>query len=394
MKFNFSANPCLVFGPGRLSSLPDLAARYGSNLLILTGKASFVGSPRWQKLNQGLKKKSIHVDLAQVEAEPSPDLVDRIADQFREKNIHLVAAIGGGSVLDAGKAVSAMLPCPPGTSVETFLEGIGHQTHDGNKIPFIAVPTTSGTGSEATKNAVLSRVGTEGFKKSLRHDRLIPDIALVDPELTLGCPARVTASCGMDALTQLLEALASVKSNPMIDALASSGLEIMGTSLPKAALDAPDDIKVRASLSYASYISGLVLANAGLGVVHGFASVLGGRFDIPHGIVCGTLVAETTRKNVEALIRGNEIPALVKYARAHSFLKGSADSGPPKDPDQEAMGLVRILEDWTNRLAIPRLGDFGVQESDIKSIVKATGQKNNPIQLSGKDLEDIIRARL
>ncbi|WP_022663720.1 iron-containing alcohol dehydrogenase [Desulfospira joergensenii] len=394
MNFDFSSNPHLIFGPGRLNLLPELAARYGQNLLVLTGRASFMESPSWKELKQSLEKNALCFTLARVKAEPSPGLVDTITEQFRRKNIHCVAAIGGGSVLDAGKAVSAMLPCSPKDSVMEFLEGVGSRTHNGRKIPFIAVPTTSGTGSEATKNAVLSQVGPEGYKKSLRHDHFIPDIALVDPELTLDCPARITSACGMDALTQLLEAFVSTKAGPMTDALAASGLEHLGDSLVRAVLETPGDIKVRTNLSYASYVSGLVLANAGLGVVHGFASVLGGRFDIPHGVVCGTLVAQTTRKNIDVLIRRNEIPGLLKYARAGSLIQGSEDSGLPEDPAKGAGVLIRILEDWTGKLEIPRLGEFGVQTSDIESIVKSTGLKNNPVPLSDRDLAEIIRARL
>jgi alcohol dehydrogenase class IV len=405
MNFNFFANPSLYFGAGKLNLFPDLVLKYGKNLLLVLGSASFKASPYWSLLKKELEKKSIKIHMVQITSEPSPGLIDGIVNQHRQKNIDVVAAIGGGSVLDAGKAVSAMMTKTD--SVLEFLEGVGTKSHDGKKIKFIAVPTTAGTGSEATKNAVISQLGKNGFKKSLRHDNFIPNIALVDPNLTLGSPSHITGACGMDALTQLLESFVSINSSAITDSLALSGLGLLGDSLIKATLDDPNDIKTRTNLSYASYISGITLANAGLGIVHGFASVIGGKFDIPHGVICGTLVAQATKVTIESLIEEKpESPALQKYAKAFCLLAPSEssdqlddwddrnDRNDRNDPLENCQRLITMLTEWTDQVSMSGLGTYGVKLKDINTIVKATGQKNNSIQLPPNKLARILESRL
>ncbi len=390
LKFNFFSNPKLYFGAGKLNLLPDLIKTYGKSVLLITGAVSFKKSRGWPGLLTAMEKNSVTIHTASVKTEPSPGIIDSIVDRYQHERIDVVAAIGGGSVLDAGKAVSAMMTKKE--SVFDYLEGVGGKSHDGKKIPFIALPTTSGTGSEATKNAVISRTGPHGFKKSLRHDNFIPEMVIIDPELTLDCPPDITAACGMDALTQLLESLVSVKASAMTDCLALSGLEISGDSLIKAAVADSNDIGSRARLSYAAYISGLTLANAGLGVVHGFASAIGGLFDIPHGVVCGTLLAETTEKNIDALIRhAPQSPALLKYARAGRLL-GNPEA--PGNPIENCRSLITLLKRWTNRLNMPRLGAYGVTIENIDQIVAGTGQKNNPVQHPHQVLARILTARI
>lgn len=389
LNFNFFSNSKLYFGAGKLHLLPDLIKTYGETVLLITGAASFKKNRCWPGLLTALENNSITVHTASVRTEPSPGIIDSIVARYRHQCIDVVAAIGGGSVLDAGKAVSAMMTKKE--SVFDYLEGVGSKSHDGQKIPFIALPTTSGTGSEATKNAVISRTGLHGFKKSLRHDNFIPEIAVIDPELTLDCPTDITAACGMDALTQLLESLVSVKASAMTDSLALSGLEVLSDSLIKAAAADSNDIESRARLSYAAYISGLTLANAGLGVVHGFASAIGGLFDIPHGVVCGTLLAETTEKNIGALIQhAPQSPALFKYAEAGSLL---GNPGAPDNPVENCRRLIDLLKQWTNHLNMPRLGTYGVTIEDIDQIVTQTGQKNNPVQHPHQVLARILNTR-
>lgn len=395
MEFNFFANPYLHFGPGTIKLLPRMVTSHGNTLLLITGARSLRKSDHWPRILETLKKKSIRVFQVIVETEPSPTVIDEIVLRYRDQTIDVVAAIGGGSVMDAGKAVSAMMTKKE--SIIEYLEGVGNRTHDGKKVPFIAVPTTSGTGSEATKNAVISQLGTNGFKKSLRHDNFVPDIAIVDPELTLDCPPEITAACGMDALTQLLESLVSTKSSPMTDSLTLGALEILGNALMTATTDAPHDIAARTKISYASYISGLTLANAGLGVVHGFASVIGGAFNIPHGVICGTLLYEVTRHNIESLILTDPFgPAIKKYARASRLLCPSPGSENPAPENylKNSRDLIKLLSQWTDQLNIPGLGSYGVTLKDIDTIVGSTGQKNNPIQLSPKKLSKILQARL
>lgn len=412
MEFNFFSNPHLEFGPGKLAKLPKLASRYGKNLLLITGAESFEKSDHGQTLLKDLLHQSFTIYRERVNQEPSVFIIDEIVKRYKGQRIDVIAAVGGGSVIDAGKAVSAMMT--KNESIIEYLEGVGSRSHDGKKIPFIALPTTSGTGSEATKNAVINNrvgknnsVGKNGFKRSLRHDNFVPDIAIVDPELTLNCPPQTTAACGMDALTQLLESLVSTKGSAMTDSLALGALKIMGNSLIPGTSKVSHDIDARTKISYASYISGLTLANAGLGVVHGFASVIGGLFEIPHGVICGTLLCETTRQNIESLISTHpSSPALEKYAKAALFLSPSPDAytigfdcqgSCDHDPESFVAGsrnLVTILEKWTDKLKMPRLGEYGLEPCDIDSIIRVTGQKNNPVQLSKEKLSRILQARL
>lgn len=387
--FKFTANSQLYFGEAKFKLLPKLVACFGTNLLLVSGAESFQKTNHYQWLSDALKKSGTNMYCSSMQSEPSPEQVDDIVGMHRKKNIQVVIAIGGGSVIDAGKAVSAMLTQK--APVSSFLEQVGSHTYNGKKIPFIAVPTTAGTGSEATKNAVLSQISKNGFKKSLRHENLIPDIAVVDPELTLSCPGKITAACGMDALTQLIESYVSINASPMTDSLALGGLRVMGDSILKSAIKDPTDMDARTRMCYGSYISGLTLANAGLGVVHGFASVIGGYFPIPHGVICGTLLAETTRKNIKTLIRLEpDGTSLLKYATIGKLLGKSKN----KNPVENAGTLLNLLTEWTEALKIPLLGQFGVTREDIEKIVSVTGQKNNPVTLSKKDLKEIVNNRI
>jgi alcohol dehydrogenase class IV len=276
--------------------------------------------------------------------------------------------------------------------VTPYLEGVGTKTHPGKTLPFIAVPTTAGTGSEATKNAVISKVGKSGFKKSLRHDNFTPVCAIVDPELTLSCPPRVTAACGMDAFTQLLESYVSPQASPFTDALALSGIELMAPALIPASTGQAGDIGLRTSLAYAAFLSGITLANAGLGIIHGLAAALGGLAPIAHGVVCATLLAEACRTNVTRLreLRGPEDVLLAKFARLGRIVSGARDADAPDACDL----LLRTLDEWTEKLPIPRLGAYGVSESDLDALAAQAGQKNNPVRLEVDDIKAILHARL
>ncbi len=388
--FTFSSPGHMIFGPGSISKLPALSKGFGPNILFLTGSTSFRQSKAWDTLSKKFSDKDARLYPICVPQEPSPDLVDQVVREHRDRDINLVIAVGGGSVLDAGKAVSAMMGKEE--SVETYLEGVGTGIHNGKKRPFIAVPTTSGTGSEATKNAVLSKPGPSGYKKSLRHDNFIPDIALVDPALTLPCPARVTAACGMDALTQLIEAYVSTNASPMTDTLCKSGLKGFGPALLRILKEDSQDIEARSILSYGSYISGLALANAGLGPVHGFASVIGGLAPNRHGEVCGTLLAETTKAIITTLQKENsDHPALSKYADA------AALSGIAASSDSVSLACSRLIDRlfiWTESFDMPKLSQCGIKEEDLGSIAGKTGQKNTPAILTKESLLSILEHRL
>jgi len=391
--FSVSPLPQIRFGVGVCSLLPALAATLGRRVLLVTGGYSFRASPLYAELLTGLQRSQLSWEEFRVEQEPSPQLVDEAVRIFRESGIQVVIGIGGGSVLDAAKAIAGLLPS--GRSVMEYLEGVGPELpYEGPALPFIAVPTTAGTGSEATKNAVLSVQGAQGFKKSFRHDLLVPRYAVVDPALLATCPPALIAANGMDALTQLLESLVSIRANPFSDALSLSGLEAVRGGLLewyRAGADAADG---RERMAYAALLSGITLAQVGLGSVHGLASPLGAFFPIPHGVVCGTLVAEATRINLRALReRAPDSPALEKYAQAGRLLSGIAEC--PRDEAGDR--LVAVLEDWTRELGLPRLADYGIRAADFAVIVancRGSSMKTNPIMLSDGEVQEILAARL
>jgi len=391
--FNFANIPHIIFGPGAITQLFDIITRFGKNVLFVIGEKSLKKSGKWSEIIKNLEINSITYYYVSVSGEPSPTLVDTIVNQYRDKKPDLVVGIGGGSVTDAGKAISAMMLKKD--TIKNYLEGVGTKKHDGKKIPYIAIPTTSGTGSEATKNAVISEIGSGGFKKSLRHDNLIPNYAIIDPELIISCPASVTAACGMDAFTQLLEAYTSNKSNPITDSLAYSAMKYMKDAIIPACTTGPSDVNVRSSMAYGSLMSGICLANAGLGIVHGLASPIGGFFEIPHGVVCGTLLAESTKANIEKLkeIGSSGKQALQKYAYVGALFDIIKSFDITKI-DFYCSLLIEILERWTSDLNIDLLGKYGIKEDDIEKIVNNAGLKNNPVSLTKEDIRKIVGNRI
>lgn len=386
--FSFSRLPLIWFGQGRFGLLPGLIKKSGRHILLVTGKNSFTGSEHAKQLFSDLSDGRREVRQVKVAGEPQPATVDDAVREFRGEIVELVVAVGGGSVIDAGKAISAMLPI--GESVRYYLEGVGTKDHPGIKVPFIAVPTTAGTGSEATKNAVLSETGAEGFKRSLRHDNFVPDIALVDPALTISCPPEITAAAGMDCFTQLTEAYISDKASDYTDALALEGLKAIKSSLGEAFRNG-NNIDARTGMSFAALTSGICLANAGLGVVHGFASSIGSRLDIAHGVICGTLMASANKVIVKELRRRGECSvALNKYVKLGELF--SEREGETDDFYIDA--FVDYLFRLTEEFNLPRLGNYGIREEDAEAICIATDNKNNPVKLSRENIAEILFSRL
>jgi alcohol dehydrogenase class IV len=386
--FKFLRVPQIIFGPGRIAELPSIIKSFGRSVLIITGAKSFESGGKGRKFLNGLESENLIIHRAKVYKEPSPADVDKITDKYFKSNINVVVAIGGGSVLDTGKAVSAMIIS--GEGVRDYLEGIGSKAHSGSKLPFIAIPTTSGTGSETTNNAVISEIGEKGFKKSLRHTNFIPDYAIIDPELTLECSPEITAASGMDAFSQLLESYISDKASILTDSLAFEGLRCISMYLLRAYKNG-SDIEARTGMAYAAMVSGITLSNAGLGVVHGFASALGGYTEIPHGIVCGTLMGMANRRNVEVLCNEAEgNAALKKYATiGRIFIRDEARSN-----EYYARAFVDYMEELITVLKLPRLGYYGIKAGQADRIIDSTSLKNNPVLLSKSDLLDIFMSRI
>ncbi len=391
--FSIARLPRIVFGAGSVRKVASEARRFGSRALLVTGARSLRQGSHWQVLVQELAAEGVAwTDLA-VEGEPTPELVDEAVAAHRAPCPDMVIGIGGGSALDAAKAIAGLLPT--GASVMDYLEGVGAgRAYDGPALPFIAVPTTAGTGSEATKNAVLSRQGPEGFKKSFRDEALVAQAAIVDPDLLTGCPKPQIAANGMDAFTQLLEAYTSANANPFTDGLAWSGLEAFARGFFDAWRgEEPAATAGRSLLAYASLTSGIVLAQAGLGAVHGLASPLGAYFPIPHGVVCGTLVAEATAMNIRALqARAPGHPSVDKYARVARLLVPEA-----RDARRPEAGLADLLRDWIECLELPQLNAFGVGDADIARIVagcRGGSMKTNPLELTDAEIAEILVRRL
>jgi alcohol dehydrogenase class IV len=385
--FRFARLPEIRFRNGSITELPGLIGKFGGPVVLVTGRSSFTESERGKELLQLLEEKDTTIYHVSVTEEPSTSMIDEAVDDNRKNDIKLVVAIGGGSVLDAGKAISAMHTVPG--SVRDYLEGIGHREHPGTKIPFIAIPTTSGTGSEATKNAVISEVGPRGFKRSLRHDHFLPDMAIMDPELTLDCPREITVTCGMDCFTQLTEAFFSDKASEYTDAFARLGLKAIKNSFVRSVRNGAD-ITARTDMSYAALNSGICLANAGLGTVHGFASTIGGRYNIPNGLICGTLMAVTNRVNVRELRASSGNHALKKYAELGKFFLDTEG----KIDDYYIDGFIDYLYELTSDLQLPDLTGFGLEERYIEEICAQTDNKNNPVRLSQENRMEILQERL
>lgn len=395
--FEFGRLPRIWFGPGGFARVSKVVASHGSHVLLVTGGRSLAMSGRRDALLADLHSAGIAVSgEVAVTDEPSPAVVDTAVADHRRADVDVVLGVGGGSVLDAAKAIAGLLLT--GASVTEHLEGLpGMRPYGGPSVPFVAVPTTAGTGSEATRNAVISERGPAGYKRSFRDERLVAADAIVDPDLLAGNDPGRIATNGMDALTQLLEAYTSLRAGPLTDALALSGLEAVRDGLLAwhADPDGPTAPEARARMAYAALLSGICLAHAGLGAVHGLASPLGAQFPVPHGAACGATLAAVTAANIGALAeRAPMSPALGRYARLGRLLGGL----PEATGEVEARGaLVVTLSAWTAALAIPRLRTFGVGEADVPAIVadsRGSSMRTNPIALTDAEIAGILAATI
>ncbi len=389
--FFFAQVPPIHFGTGKIKQLPTLLKSLKAHkVLVVTGGKSLEHSGSWSIIQSLLEQNQINFERISYSGEPTTPDVDRLSQEYRPHQIEAVVGIGGGSVIDLGKALSAMLPHQ--NSILDHLEGVGKGiAHSGVKLPYLAIPTTSGTGGEVTKNAVISEVGPNGYKKSLRHERLIPDGIIIDGNLLTSCPRRTTAACGLDAFTQLLEPFLSTTASPLTDAIALSGIEKVAQYFLPACGSSANNPQVREGMAYASLCSGICLANAGLGIVHGLASPVGGLFPIPHGVVCGTLMAMANKVTLEAMrAREPNNLALAKMSQVGKIF--SKETG--KSENYYADCLINTLFEWTEQLGLPKFSDYGVEAKDLERIVKQTSNRNNPIELTREEIWSILSSRL
>lgn len=383
MNFNNTQFPPLYFGAEALSHVGRIAALYGRRAMLIHGSRTLEDKGVVDRVFQILRGRGVRVIYAKVTREPTTEDLEGFVMQARTSGVEVVVAMGGGAAIDAGKAVAALAPML-GFVVE-FIEGIGTRKPSGECLPWIAIPTTAGTGSEASTNAVLKGVGPDGipFKRSIRHPNYLPKAILIDAELQIGMPRNLTVACAMDAFSQLLESYTSIMANPMTDAVTLAGLKHMAAGIEL--LHREDSLAMREHFALAALYSGFGLANAGLGLVHGVAGLIGAMRDIPHGVVCGTLVAPAFEYTIQWLM-DNPCPqsavALQKFAQVGQLF------GHP-----DATALPGILHQLVSDLQIPRLGEYGFTDSDLQEIAQKGSNRSSPATLSAATILEVLRTR-
>lgn len=383
MEFEFSTAERIIFGRGKVDQIGKLAKKVGSHALVITGKTP----ERFAQVFDSLSRENVEYSKYSINNEPRISDINQGIAFAREESFELIIAIGGGSVIDAGKAV-ACLTANEGDLVD-YLEVVGR----GRNIPkpglkMFAIPTTAGTGSEVTKNSVIS-VPEHKVKVSIRSPHLLPNIAIIDPYLSSSMPPQTTANSGMDALTQLIEPFVSKSANPLIDALCLQGIKNVGESLLNAFRDG-EDMQAREKMALASLFSGFALANAQLGAVHGFAGVIGGMFSAPHGAVCAALLTPVMRVNVKSIMESCDADQLQRYEKISEILTGGEGN--------KAQDGIDYIWDLCNQLQIPSLSDYGINEESFPEIIvkaaKSSSMGGNPVDLSPDELHSILTAAL
>ena len=379
MRFEFATATRIIFGEGTAATLPDLARSFGTRPLVVTGSSTERAAPVISALS---------AETFAVASEPTVELIRDGARKVKDAGCDVVISMGGGSAIDTGKAI-ASIATNGGEPLE-FLEVVGKgRAISEPSLPFIAVPTTAGTGSEVTRNAVLGSP-EDGVKASLRSPLMLPRVALVDPELTYSLTPAVTASTGLDALTQLIEPYVSSRANPLVDGLCVEGMERAAGGLRRAYHNGGDK-DARRDMSLASLFGGLALANAGLGVVHGFAAPLGGSWKAPHGELCAAILPHGMAANVAALrAREPQHPALARYTTVARLLTERNDAHA-----EDGIEWVRAL---CAELNTPPLRKWGVTEADLPGVVekaaRASSMQANPLRLTKEELLAVITAAL
>ena len=378
--FEFATATRILFGADRAAEVPALAEEFGRRVLLVTG-----ASGRFRGLADALSQRTLAVSSFTVRTEPTISMVAEGAALARSVHAEVVVAIGGGSVMDAGKAVAAL--ATNRADISNYLEVIGRaQPLNEPPLPFIAVPTTAGTGAEVTRNAVLHSP-EHRVKVSLRSPLMLPRVAVVDPQLAFGMPPQITAGTGMDALTQLIEPFVSRRANPITDAICREGIPRVARSLERAFRNGAD-AEARADMALASLFGGLALANAGLGAVHGLAAPLGGMFSAPHGMLCAALLPDVMQLNLDVAGALGDAQTVRRYAEIAQWL-GAGGSG------AEAVRWVRTL---CRKLNIPGLAGFGITRESFPEIARraleSSSMKANPVQLTESQLAGVLQQAL
>lgn len=383
LNFNFSTAAQVIFGSGTISKVPEILSGFGERILLVTGK----NTKRAKLLTDNLPSSKFKISRFQVEKEPTTDMIDEGVKIARKDRCGVIVGLGGGSVIDAAKAIAALTP--NAGDLLDYLEVIGKGNKLGvDPLPFIAIPTTSGTGAEVTKNAVIHSP-EHNVKVSLRSQLMLANVAVIDPELAVSMPPDVTATSGMDALTHLLETFVSIQSNPFVDHFCRDGMHRIAKSLLTAYKNGAD-LEAREDMAMASLLGGMALANVKLGAVHGFAGPMGGMFPVPHGAVCACLLPAVMEENLKSVSDANQKEKVSKYDEIAKILTGN--------PEACAEDGIDWVKQHVRELQIPRLSDFGMTESDFPSLIekakKASSMKGNPVVLNDESLQAILSKSL
>lgn len=382
MNFEFASAAKVIFGRGSLGQMKSLARQFGKRAFVVTGASG----ERARPLLSILEEELVDYGLFSVPGEPTTDLIKEAASLAA--GFDFTVGMGGGSAIDTAKAVAALLP--NGGEPLDYLEVIGKgKALSRPSIPFIAIPTTAGTGAEVTHNAVMES-RPHRVKVSLRSPHMFARVAIVDPELSVSAPPHVTASAGLDALTQVIEPYLSKQSNPMADAICREGIRRAARSLRRA-YEYPGDIDAREDMSLASLFGGMALANAKLGAVHGFAGPLGGMFSAGHGALCASLLVSSMETNHRALMKrmsGSE--ALHRFDEVAELLTGSRSA--------LAADGIRFLRELCGSLGVSPLSAYGIKREDFPAIIEkaraSSSMKGNPLELTEEELQEILERSL
>lgn len=379
VNFEFATSTRIIFENGSFKKVPGLVNNFGNKVLIVSGK----NKNRARQLSESLSEKNIQSEIFSIHSEPTISDIETGAELARKTLCNVVAGIGGGSVVDSAKAIAALVPNQG--ELTDYLEIIGKgRKLENAPLPFIAIPTTAGTGAEVTKNSVIKSI-EQSVKVSLRSDLMYPRLAVIDPELTLTMSPEITATTGIDTLTHLLESFVSIQSNPFIDMLCREGMKRISASLEKAFIDG-SNLESRENMALASMLGGMALANVKLGAVHGFAGPLGGMFNIPHGAVCACLLPAVMEINIETLKKQNKNSQLSKYTETARILTGN-QSATAED------GMIWIKK-TVKKLQIPSLSDFQLSPEIFPELIEkaknSSSMKGNPVVLDNQQLNEIL----
>lgn len=402
--YDFLAPRKILFGPGRRSAAASEVQQLGRRCFLVSGSRTLERNGQLATLIDQFRETNIEaLHIATQSREPLVEDVDALVNEIKSHGVQvgdLVLGIGGGSAIDLAKAVAALVTNPGGETVKDYLEGVGRGLKiEHAPLPCVAMPTTSGTGAEATKNSVISSTAP-AFKKSLRSDLMVPSVVIVDPELTLGLPRSTTAATGMDAITQLIESYISKRAKPIPQALCLDGLRL---ALPAiiTAVEHPEDLAARTAMSHAALLSGMALANSGLGLAHGVAAALGVTANVPHGLACAVMLPAAMRINQHAvherfITLGQVMRAAVTNCdRQHPLQRWHHDGAGSLDDSAYAVAVIEFL---CERLGIPQsLAALGISESQIAALAagsRGNSLDGNPCEVSQPQLIELLQAML